>query len=88
MPTALNALLPSCRARKSGRGLPQSKTLRVQGSRRHSRQRLGLRQPSGAFLTPWLNRHKWVNSLSAHSRHLRDFHAFSLSDAGNLPFFG
>jgi hypothetical protein len=35
---------------KSGGGPPQSKTLRVYVSHGYSRQRLGLRQPSGALV--------------------------------------
>src|SRR5208282_5730772 len=34
---------------ESGGGPPHSTTLRVRGGRRHARQRLGVRQSSGAF---------------------------------------
>src|SRR5258708_2659752 len=36
-------------AQQSGRGLPQSKTLRAARNARSNAQRLGLLQPSGAF---------------------------------------
>ena len=37
---------------KAAEGRTQSKTLRAHGSHSHSRQRFGVRQPSGAFPSP------------------------------------